>query len=296
MSETVDIFDRQLVRRHRDRAATRFGEFDFLFQETADRLADRLDDVLRKFPLALDLGAHGGELAQVLNGRGGIQTLLQADLSPALLARAPDGPKLAVDEEFLPFAEGCLDLVLSNLSLHWVNDLPGTLLQVRRMLRPDGLFIASLLGGDTLIELRRAWMEAEIELEGGAGIHVSPFADVRDLGGLLQRAGFTLPVVDSETITVTYDNAFKLMADLRGMGEGNAVKNRRKTPARRATLMKMAECYHRLYAGEDGRIPATFQIITVTAWSPHESQPQPLKPGSATANLADFIGKDGGCG
>ncbi len=295
MADPVDIFDRGLVRRHRDRAAPALPDYDFLFAEVADRLADRLDDVTRKFPLALELGAHGGELARALNGRGGIETLVQADLSEAMLRRAPGSLKVVADEEFQPFKEGAFDLVLSNMALHWVNDLPGALLQARRALKPDGLFLATMLGGDTLIELRRAWMEAEMAEEGGAAIHVSPFADVRDASALLQRAGFALPVVDSDVITVTYESAFKLMADLRGMGEANAVKARRKTPARRATLLQMAEAYHRLYAGPDGRIPATFQIITLTAWSPDPSQPKALPPGSGQVNLGEVLRDGGGC-
>jgi SAM-dependent methyltransferase len=181
-------------------------------------------------------------------------------------------------------------LVLSTLELHWTNDLPGALLQLRQVLKPDGLLLASLFGGETLAQLRRALMEAELAEEGGAGPRVSPFADVRDLGQLLQRAGFALPVVDSDTITVTYADALALMRDLRAMGESNAVRERRRGFSRRATLFGAARRYAELFAGPDGRIPASFEIITLTAWAPHESQQRPLRPGSAATRLAAALG------
>ncbi|WP_185961335.1 methyltransferase domain-containing protein [Telmatospirillum sp. J64-1] len=293
MSDAMNIFDRRLLRKRRDRAAANLPAHDFLFREVADRLADRLLDVTRKFPMALDLGCHGGEIGQILEGRGGIETLVQCDLSEAMLRRAAGngrGPVVAADEEFLPFADGSFDLVISNLSLHWVNDLPGTLAQIRRILKPDGLFLASFLGGDTLIELRRAFMDAELAEEGGAGQRVAPFADTRDAGALLQRAGLALPVVDSETITVTYADPMKLMADLRGMGETNAAAGQRKAFTRRSTLLRMMANYQQAEAGPDGRLPATFQIITMTGWAPHESQQKPLMPGSARARLSDALG------
>ncbi len=203
MSGTMHVFDRATVRRHRDRAAAGLEDHDFLLREVGERLADRLDDVTRRFPVALDLGCHGGELGRLLNGRGGIETLVQCDLSPEMAGRA--GPlSVAADEEFLPFAAECFDLIVSCLSLHWINDLPGTLVQIRRALKADGLFLAAMLGGNTLEELRAALAEAEIAAEGGLSPRVSPFADVRDAGDLLQRAGFALPVVDSDTITVSY--------------------------------------------------------------------------------------------
>lgn len=289
MSDPVQIFDRHALRLHRDRAAAHLVDHDFLFRETADRLADRLLDITRRFPRALNLGCHGGEMAEALVGRGGIEHIVHTDLSE-VLARKAGG--LAVDEEFLPFAEHSFDLVVSNLSLHWVNDLPGCLTQIRRILKPDGLLLATLFGGDTLIELRRAWMEAELAEESGISPRVAPFADVRDLGGLLQRAGFALPVADSESLTVSYPDAMRLMADLRGMGESNAVAARRKTFTRRATLFGLVNAYERLFAQPDGRLPATFQLITLTAWSPHASQQQPLKPGSGQVSLAEFIAND----
>ncbi|MCW9001774.1 MAG: methyltransferase domain-containing protein [Rhodospirillales bacterium] len=292
MSDVPVIFDRRSVRRHRDRAATTLAEHDFLFREVAERLADRLDDVKRTFPLALDLGCHGGILAETLAGRGGIKTLIQSDLSEGMARRAGN-LAVAADEEALPFAEGRFDLVMSCLSLHWVNDLPGTLLQIRRILKPDGLFLAALFGGGTLKELRASLTDAELAIESGAGVRISPFADVRDAGALLQRAGFALPVVDSDDITVSYSDALRLMADLRGMGESNAVAMRRKSFTRRATMMEAVRLYHERFAstaGETtGRIPATFQVLHMTAWSPDPSQQQPMKPGSGEIDLSEAL-------
>ena len=305
----MTVFNRQTVRRHRDRAAAAFGDHDFLFRESAERLSDRLDDVKRGFPLALDLGCHTGQLARALKGRGGIGTLVQCDLAPAMATEAAQAAALADanalaepralaeaatlalagDEEWLPFGEGCFDLVMSNLSLHWVNDLPGALVQVCRALKPDGLFLASMLGGETLNELRQALAEAEIAEEGGLSPRVSPMADVRDAGGLLQRAGFALPVADSDTLTVIYPDPMKLMADLRGMGEANALIESRKGFTRPRTLAAAAARYSELFADEKGNVPATFQVITLTGWAPDPSQQQPLKPGSATSRLAEAL-------
>ena len=265
MSDPI-IFDRAQVRRQRDRAAASLPDHDFLLQESADRLVDRLEDVTRGFPLALDLGCHGGELAGRLAGRFGIETLISCDLSPRMASRA-GGLAVAADEETLPFAEGRFDLVISNLSLHWVNDLPGALLQVRRLLKKDGLFLAAMLGGETLKELRQAMMEAELAEEGGVSPRVSPFADKQQMGALMQRAGFALPVVDSDIVTVTYADIMRLTADLRGMGESNAVKARRKRFSRRATLMRALGFYQERFAGPDGRMPASFQILTITGWN-----------------------------
>lgn len=266
MSDPI-IFDRTQVRRQRDRAAGSLAQHDFLLRESAARLCDRLEDVTRKFPLALDLGCHGGELARLLEGRFGIETLISCDLSPKMAALA-GGLGVSADEEALPFAEGRFDLVVSNLSLHWVNDLPGALLQIRRLLKPDGLFIAAMLGGETLKEWRQAMMEAELAEEGGVSPRVSPFVDVRDAGSLLQRAGFTLPVADIEPIDVTYGNSMTLLADLRGMGETNAVKARRKGFTRRGTMMRALSLYQERFADEEGRMPASFQILTLTGWTP----------------------------
>jgi len=199
-------------------------------------------------------------------------------------------PALVADEEALPLADASVDLVLSCTSLHHVNDLPGALIQIRRALKPDGVFLAALFGGATLWQLRQAWLAAEAALEGGASPRVAPFADLADAAGLLQRAGFALPVADSDTITVTYATPLNLMADLRGMGEANALIERRRTPTRRATLWAAAEHYATRFADPDGRVPATFEVLYLTGWAPAASQPQPLKPGSARTRLADALG------
>ena len=300
MTETIHVFNRAKVRHHRDRAAALLDAHGFLFEETADRLADRLDDITHRFPLALDLGCHGGEMGRLVfgprtMGRGGIETLIQADLSPAMARRARDGgtpglPTLAADEEFLPFADATFDAVLSNLSLHWVNDLPGALLQIRKALKPDGLFLASMLGGGTLAELRDCLAEAEIEISGGLSPRVSPFADVRDLGGLLQRAGFSLPVVDADQVTVSYETPMKLLYDLRAMGESNAVAEAKSGLARRDVLARAMAMYEDRHRDADGRFPATFRILTLTAWAPAPTQQQPLAPGSAKTRLAEALG------
>lgn len=290
------IFDRQAVRLRRDRAAQGFDTGGFLVDEVADRLADRLLDIKRDFPTALDLGCHTGAMGRAVGNAGpgggaagGIRTLVQADLSPAMASRA-GALALAADEEFLPFREESFDLVLSCLSLHWVNDLPGTFIQINRALRPDGLFLGAMLGGDTLVELRECLIEAELAVTGGASPRLSPLTDLRDAGGLLQRAQFALPVIDSDRITVTYDNALALMADLRRMGETNAVIERTRKPLSRAVLMQAAQLYQDRFAGPDGRIPATFQVIYLHGWAPHASQPKPLRPGSAKTRLADALG------
>ena len=290
-SSSMNVFDRQAVRRHRDGAAATFDDHEFLIAETGERLADRLLDIARRFPLALDLGCHTGQLGRLLGDRGGIETLIQCDLSPKMAMRA-GSMAVAADEEVLPFAKGCFDLILSNLSLHWVNDLPGALIQIRRALKPDGLFLAAMLGGETLKELRQALMDAEAAVEGGAGPRVSPMADVRDMGDLLQRAGFALPVADFDTIDVSYSDPLRLMADLRGMGESNAVRERRKGFSRRATLMGAAQRYRERFAAPDGRVSATFQTIFLTAWAPHADQQKPLPPGAARNRLANALGAE----
>ncbi|HWI27614.1 MAG TPA: methyltransferase domain-containing protein [Stellaceae bacterium] len=288
-SDPLRVFDRITVRRHRARAAARPEAAEFLACEAAERLADRLDDVARRFPAALDLGCRHGVLARRLAGRGGIEWLVHADASLAFAQRAPP-PALVAEAEVLPFKPASFDLVLSNLDLHWANDLPGALLQLRLALKPDGLLLASLFGGETLRELRQALLEAELEEEGGASPRVAPFADLRDLGQLLQRAGFALPVADSDMIEVTYGDALALMRDLRAMGESNAMSERRRSFTRRGTLARAVARYSELFAGEDGRIPARFEVVTLTAWAPHPSQPRPLAPGSARIGLAAALG------
>jgi SAM-dependent methyltransferase len=259
-----------------------------LLDRVADDLAERLSAVLRTFDRAVDLGTPADAVRRAIRKNGKAANLVAANAEPEILNAA--FARVAADEEMLPFAEGSLDLVVSALALQFVNDLPGTLVQIRRALKPDGLFLAALAGGDTLTELRQAFAAAESEHEGGISPRVAPFADTRELGALLQRAGFALPVTDSERITVRYADAFALMADLRRMGATNALVERRRTPLKRATLMRMAEIYARNFSDADGRIRATFEIIWLSGWAPHESQQKPLRPGSATQRLADALG------
>ena len=277
------IFDRGLIRRRRRRAAA-LGPATFLLDRVADDMADRLTAVLRKFDLALDLGTPGEAVRAALGRLGSIGSIIAAD------AITRPRPSIIADEETLPFGDGTLDLVVSALALHAVNDLPGTLVQIRRALKPDGLFVAALFGGETLTELRQAFAAAESEMEGGASPRVAPFADLRELGALLQRAGFALPVTDVDRINVRYASAFGLMQDLRRMAATNALTARRRTPLRRATLMRMAEIYAQRFADSDGRLRATFEIVWLSGWAPHPSQQQPLKPGEAKTRLADALG------
>lgn len=293
--DAMRVFDRATVRRHRDRAAPLVATDDFLFAELAERVADRLGGINRKFACALDLGCRAGGLTQLLTERLGIATVVAADLSPrmaAACARARGGAAmvLAADEEFLPMGAARFDLVVSALALHWVNDLPGALIQIRHALKPDGLFLGAMLGGETLGELRQSLLEAETEMEGGASPRTSPLADLRDAAGLLQRAGFALPVADAETINATYAEPIALMRDLRAIGETNATVERRKSFTRRATLLAAAERYGQRFGLPDGRVKATFQALFLTGWAPAATQQKPLAPGSAKARLADALG------
>jgi SAM-dependent methyltransferase len=282
------IFDRGLLVRRRDRAADGAAAHDFLLARVADDLAERLSAIQRRFPVVLDLGAYHGLVGRRLREVPGVEMVVSAEAAPRLLAQCGT-PRVRIDPEMLPFRDQSLHLVVSGLSLHLVNDLPGALVQIRRALRPDGLLIAALLGGDTLIELRNVLLAAEEEVEGGASPRVAPFADVADLGGLLQRARFALPVVDADRITVTYPDALALMRELKAMGAANALAARRRVPMRRRTLQRALEIYQERFGLADGRVPATFEIMTLTAWAPHESQQQPLRPGSAKVRLADAL-------
>lgn len=268
-ASTPVLFDRALLRARQARAE-RLGPATFLRDHAIADAADRLASVNRSFVDAVDLGTPGDALGEAVRGR--VASLTQVGIPP------DDGAPL-------PLPPASVDLVLSVLALQFVNDLPGVLAQVRRALRPDGLLLAAMIGGDTLTELRQAFAAAEAEIEGGVSPRVSPFADVRDVGGLLQRAGFALPVVDVERLTVRYDNAFALMQDLRRMGATNLLVERRKAPTRRATLLRMAQVYGERFADADGRIRATFDIVWLLGWAPHESQPRPLRPGSAKFSL-----------
>ncbi len=287
MTEGSEIFDHALLRDRRRRAAA-LGPATFLLDRAADDLADRLAAVLRRFDLALDLGTPGEAVCAALSRLGSIGTIIRTE--SVLPADATRAEKLVgADEEALPFGDGTLDLVVSALALQFINDLPGVLVQIRRTLKPDGLFLAALLGGETLTELRQSFAAAESEVEGGASPRVAPFADLRELGALLQRAGFALPVTDVDRLTVRYDSAFDLMHDLRRMGATNALNARRRAPLKRATLMRMAEIYTQRFADSDGRVRATFEIVWLSGWAPHPGQQQPLKPGTARARLADAL-------
>jgi SAM-dependent methyltransferase len=276
------LFDRALIRRRLARARSRPATF--LLERVAAEFTERLSLVSRSFPRALDLGTPGPQLAEALqlNGRIVFRAGPMPDHPPLALS-------IAADEEALPFADSSFELVASALSLQWVNDLPGALVQIRRALTPDGLFLAAMFGGQTLTELRIALTSAEAELASGASPRVAPFADLRDLGALLQRAGFALPVTDAEPLVVRYASMFGLMQDLRAMGATNALAERSRIPLRRAVLLRAAEIYAERFSDADGRVGATFEIVWLSGWAPHESQQKPLAPGSARMRLADAL-------
>jgi SAM-dependent methyltransferase len=261
------LFDRALLRARIDRAG-RVGPATFLFDRVAEDMIDRLQAVTRGFSSVADIWSPGELLGKPLADR--FQSITCVEFS---------------ESETLPFEPESLDLAVSALALQFANDLPGVLSQIRRALRPDGLLLAAMIGGDTLTELRQSFAAAEAECEGGVSPRVAPFADLRDIGGLLQRAGLALPVTDVDRVVVRYDSAFALMADLRRMGASNILVERRRTPTRRATMLRMAQIYAERFADLDGRIRATFDIIWLSGWAPHESQPKPLRPGSAKASL-----------
>jgi SAM-dependent methyltransferase len=274
-SSALRLFDGVLLRARQRRALP--GEpATFLLDRVAEDAAERLRVVLREFKSAADVGTPGDQLRSALLDRVG--EIVRVDL-----------PEL--ESEPLPFRPESLDLVVSALALQFVNDLPGILAQIRRALRPDGLLLAAMIGGDTLTELRQSFTAAETECESGVSPRVAPFADLREIGGLLQRAGFALPVTDVDRIVVRYDSAFALMHDLRRMGATNVLVERRRTPSRRATMLRMAQVYAENFADADGRIRATFDVIWLSGWSPHESQQKPLRPGSAKASLAEAVTK-----
>src|SRR5215468_6592191 len=306
------VFDRRRQRTHRMRAAA-LGPSTFLLERVAEDLSDRLAAVLRRFECALDLGTPTDSVRRVLAASGKVGTIIAADAlagDPAVsrhwaretVATAEREQErtseqtldvqllVAADEEALPFRDASLDLVVSALALQFVNDLPGTLIQIRRALKPDGLLLAALAGGDTLTELRQAFAAAEAEIEDGISPRVVPFSDVRDMGALLQRAGFALPVTDVDRVTARYASPISLMHDLRRMGATNALLERSRRPLKRATLKRMTEIYAERFADRNGRIRATFEIVWLSGWAPHESQQKPLAPGSARQRLADVLG------
>jgi SAM-dependent methyltransferase len=290
MSGPPRLFRRDLHRRRLARAAR--GYAGFLKRRVAEDLVQRLEAVRRDFPLAVDLGARDGAFAQALeqsDAAAKVGLLIETDLTPAMLAGRAS-IRIVADEEALPFAPASLDLVVSSLALHWTNDFVGALIQIRQALKPDGLFLGAMLGGSTLTELRAALTAAELELRDGAGPRVSPFADAYDAAGLMQRAGFALPVVDVDRVTVRYDHMLRLLADLRAMGETSVPAEGAGKALTRAIVARAAAIYAERFAGPDERVAATFDILTLTGWAPHPSQPKPLRPGSAELRLADALG------
>jgi SAM-dependent methyltransferase len=267
------LFDRALLLTRQGRAV-RLGPATFLLDRVAEDMEERLHAVLRDFADVADIWTPGEALRKPLRDRFNAVTHLGLR---------------DCEQETLPFAPESLELAVSALAFQFVNDLPGVLAQIRRALKPDGLLLAAMIGGDTLTELRQSFAAAEAECEGGVSPHIIPFADLRDVGSLLQRAGFALPVTDVDRIVVRYDSALALMADLRRMGATNVLVERRRAPTRRATLLRMAQLYGERFADPDGRIRATFDVIWLSGWAPHESQQKPLQPGSAKTSLAEAV-------
>ena len=286
---TEPIFDRALLDRRRRRVALdpAAKPARFLLAAVADELTERLSLVERRFPLAVDLAGHSGEMADRLLAGGQVDEVVRVERDEALLGRGTPG--IVADEEALPLRDDGVDLIVSALSLHLTNDTPGTLIQARGALKPDGLFLAALLGGETLHELRTALLTAESEVSGGVSPRVSPFVDIRDAGALLQRAGLALPVTDQDRLVVRYGSMFELMRDLRQMGMANMLAERSRRPTPRRLFFRAAEIYAERFADPDGRVRATFDVVYLSGWKPHESQQKPLRPGSAKASLADAL-------
>ncbi|KAI5659696.1 hypothetical protein M9H77_28489 [Catharanthus roseus] len=297
-SSKVKIFDRNLKRKQRDRAAWLTGPKDSLVDTVAENLLDRLEDCKRTFSTALCMGGSMQAIRRLLQGRGGIEKLIMMDTSYDMVKLCKDAEKdilndyvetsyIVGDEEFLPMKESSLDLVISSLGLHWTNDLPGAMIQCRLALKPDGLFLAAILGGETLKELRIACTIAQMEREGGISPRLSPLAQVRDAGNLLTRAGYMLPGVDVDEYTVKYKSPLDLIEHLRAMGETNALFQSSKF-LNRETALATAAIYESMFAAEDGTIPATFQVIYMTGWKEHPSQQKAKKRGSATISFNDI--------
>jgi len=283
-----ELFDEALIARNRERAlAQNAAGSDFLLELTARELAERLAIVQRRFDDAVELFGGTGLTAKAAIATGKIERLRRIETSEDF---GEDGsPVSTANFESVPLEPQSVNLILSPLSLHLTNDTPGMLIQMRRALKPDGLLLAAIPGAGTLAELREVLLAAETEIYGGASPRVVPFADIRDIGSLLQRAGFALPVIDEESFTVRYDHIFALMRDLKAMGMANPLIGRSKRPVSRRFFMRAAELYAERFSDADGRIRATFTIVFVSGWAPHESQQKPLKPGSAKMRLADAL-------
>lgn len=289
-ASSIAVFDRARLRSLRNRRAATMEKFNFLAHWAAGQLADRIQDVTLAFEKALYIGPFPSKIENWGTGKedAKVKTIFTMDFAEKIL---PRGNALCADEEFLPF-HNSLDLIVSNLAFHATNDLPGVLLQIRRALKPNGLFLAALPGGETLHELRASLTQAEIDLKDGVSPRIFPFADKPQMGALMQRAGFALPVVDSEIVTVTYDNMFHLMHDLRGMAATNIIRERSRIFPGRELFLHAADHYARNFSESDGKIRASFEIIFLIGWAPHDSQQKPLKPGSAKTRLADALGED----
>lgn len=294
----LKLFDRSLKRKQRDRAAWFMKPSDNFTDTVADRLLDRLEDCKKDFPTALCLGGSMEPVQRLLHGRGGIEKLIMMDMSQDMIKKCRgmeekmSDPKIETlyvvgDEECLPIKQSSLDLVISCLSLHWVNDLPGAMIQCRMALKPDGMFLAAILGGETLRELRIACTIAQMEREGGVSPRISPLAQVRDAGNLLTRAGLALPAVDVDEFTIRYRSVMELIEHLRSMGETNALLQRNQT-LKKETALATAGIYQSMFGADDGTIPATFQVIYMTGWAPHPSQQKAKRRGSATLSFEDI--------
>jgi SAM-dependent methyltransferase len=288
MSDAPIIFDRRLLRDRRTRFVAEIENRDVLIRHVANEITERVSIMLRPFPWALDLGAYHGLLGRMVAELPSVETVVYAESVFAYAERCPS-PAVVCDEDALPFKDDAFNLAVSGLALHRVNDLPGSLVQIRRALAPDGLFMAAALGSGALAELRECLLEAESEIEGGASPRIAPFADVRTYGSLLQRAGFALPVTDCEDIELVYPSPRALMREIRALGGGNVLLARSKAPLSRRTLARAEELYRVRYGTADGKVTATFQFVFMSGWSPDPSQQQPLKPGSARSRLADAL-------
>ena len=287
-----EIFDRALLQQRRRRAgkAAPIMGSDFLLLHASEDIVDRLSLITRSFPLALNYGSHGGPLSKMMQALTTVGRVISSDAAMTLANAAP-GLAVRADEELFPFREEAFDLVVSALNLQWVNDVPGALVQIRRGLKPDGAFVAVTLGAESLGELRHVMLLAEEELYGGASPRVVPFADVRDYGHLLQRAGFALPVTDRDVVRVRYGSVFNLMRDLRAMGASNMLHGRSRRPVGRRFFARVEALYHEIYGDDDGRLPVTFELVYLMGWAPHPDQQKPLRPGSAKVNLTEVFGK-----
>lgn len=288
-NKDIEIFNRRLVKERRNRFAKHLRQYNFLHNWVGEQIADRLDDIKREFPSTLLMSARCDDaITDKIVESGKITSVLSMDLSSKMVS-AFSGKAFVADEELLPIKENSLDAAVSILNLHTINDLPGALIQINRALKPDGVFIGSMFGGETLFELREALNHAEMKLKGGMSPRVAPFADMQQMASLMQRGGYALPVVDSEIIKISYNSMFDLMKDIRFMAEANSISARAKTLTSRSIMMEAAQYYDENFAEGNGKVYASFEVIFLIGWAPHESQQQPLRPGSAQNSLASAL-------